>query len=98
MAPEIFSYNNAGRFDEIFPVMIANYEIPISIPDLRYVLILNSYYMQYQNQTQGAVDLTNFFKMIDETETFKEYPREYVEHVYRKFTELLPVLNQMKVY
>ena len=63
-----------------------------------YVLILNSYYMQYQNQAQGAVDLTNFFKMIDETETFKEYPREYVEHVYRKFTELLPVLNQMKVY
>lgn len=98
MAPETFSYNNAGRFDEIFPVMMANYEIPISIPDLRYILILNSYYMQYQNETHGVVDLTNFFRMIDETETFKEYPREYVEHVYRKFTELIPVLNQIKVY
>jgi hypothetical protein len=98
MAPEIFSYNSAGRFDEIFPVMIANIQVDISIPDLRHVLILNSYYMQYQEQVRGLIDITQFFQMIDQTELFKGYPREYVEHVYRKFCELIPIINQIKEY
>jgi len=98
MAPEMFSYHNAGRFDVTYDVMIGNVQVTISIPDLRNILILNSFYMQYQEQAHGAVDLTNFFKTIDETNTFDGYPREYVEHVYHKFVELIPVLQQVKEY
>ena len=98
MAPEIFSYNSAGRFDEIFSVMMGNVPVDISIPDLRHILILNSYYMQYQDQVRGMIDLTQFFTMINGTDLFKGYPVEYVEHVYRKFCELIPVINQIKVY
>lgn len=98
MAPEIFNYNNAGRFDKIFPVMMGNVQVDISIPDLRYVLILNSFYMQFQERIKGTVDLALFFQEMDKTNTFDGYPRDYVEHVYRKFAELLPVLNQIKQY
>lgn len=98
MKPEIFSYHTAGRFDEIFPVMMGNVQVDISVPDLRYVLILNSFYMKYQSQIQGAIDLADFFKTMDETNTFEGYPRDYVEHIYRKFTELIPVLQQIKEY
>lgn len=98
MAPEIFNYNTTGRLDEIFPVMMGNIQVDISIPDLRHILILNSYYMQYQDYTRGIVDLTNFFKNMDETNTFDGYPRDYVVHIYRKFTELIPILQQIKQY
>ena len=54
--------------------------------------------MQYQEQVRGMIDLTQFFTMINGTNLFKGYPVEYVEHVYRKFIELIPVLNQIKIY
>lgn len=98
MQPEIFSYNNAGRFDKVFPVMMGNVSVDITIPDLRYVLILNSFYMQYQERTHGIVDLTHFFEEINQTNLFDGYPTDYVAHVYRKFTELIPVLQQIKIY
>ena len=98
MAPEMFSYNTAGRFDEIFSVMMANNQVDISIPDLRHILILNSYYLQYQEERRGVIDLNDFFQFILGTKLFEHYPMDYVDHVYRKFIELIPILNQIKIY
>lgn len=98
MAPEIFNYNTIGRLDEIFPVMMGNIQVDVSIPDLRHILILNSYYEQYQSKVKGMVDLAEFFKQMNETHTFDGYPDDYVVHIYKKFIELIPVLQQIKQY
>ncbi len=98
MRPEMFSYRTAGRMDQIFPVMMGNHEVMISIPDLRNVLIMYSYYIQYQAYLRGPVDLVDFFKQMSGTNEFKDYPDDYVEHAYHKFIELLPVIQQIKEY
>lgn len=98
MSPEIFNYNSTGSFDQLHDVMMGNVKVRISIPDLRHVLILNSYYMQYQEHINGTVDLEDFFTQIDKTNTFDGYPDGYSLHCKKLFLELLPVLQQMKQY
>ena len=98
MSPEVFSYNSTGSFDRLYDVMMNNVKVRISIPDLRYILILNSYYMQYQNYMNATVDMDDFFEKIDGTNTFDGYPDGYAMHVKKLFLELLPVLQQMKQY
>ena len=98
LSPEIFNYNSAGGFDKLYDVMMGNVKVRISIPDLRHVLILNSYYMQYQAYINGTVDIDDFFKQIDGTNTFENYPDGYDMHCKKLFLSLLPVLQQMKEY
>lgn len=98
MGPEIFSYKSAGRLDEIFTVMLGNNRVDISIPDLRNVLILYSYYTQYQAYLKSPVDLVDFFEQMNKTKEFTMYPDDYVEHVYRMFIRLIPILQQIKEY
>jgi hypothetical protein len=98
MSPEVFNYNSTGGFDKLHDVMMGNVKVRISIPDLRHVLILNSYYMQYQSHIGGTVDLDDFFNQIDGTNTFENYPEGYALHCKKLFLELLPVLQQMKEY
>jgi hypothetical protein len=98
MSPEIFNYNSSGGFDKLYDVMMNNIRVRISIPDLRHVLILNSYFMQYQNYVRGTVDLDDFFTQIDGTNTFENYPEGYSMHCKKLFLELLPTLQQMKQY
>jgi hypothetical protein len=98
MSPEIFNYNSSGGFDKLYDVMMNNIRVRISIPDLRHVLILNSYFMQYQNYVKGTVDLDDFFTQIDGTNTFENYPEGYSMHCKKLFLELLPTLQQMKQY
>ena len=79
--------------------MMNNCRVNISIPDLRYVLILHSYYLKYQDKINSTVNLDVFYNYIlNETDTFKELPKEYAYSVMKKFTEILPVLQQMKQY
>lgn len=98
LSPEIFNYNSAGGFDRLYDVMMGNVKVRISIPDLRHVLILNSYYMQYQNYINGTIDMDDFFTQIDGTNTFDNYPDGYSLHCKKLFLSLLPVLQQMKQY
>ena len=98
ISPEIFSHNTSGGFDKLYDVMMGNVKVRISIPDLKHVLILNSYYMQYQRALNGTIDLDDFFNKIDGTKTFENYPEGYSLHCKKLFLELLPTLQQMKQY
>ena len=97
LKPDIFNYSTIGFIDEIHKVLINNVEVEVSIPELRFHLIMFSYFMQYQ-KTYPFADMTAFFSMIDETDLFQGCKREYVESMYEKFTRILPILQQLKQY
>ena len=97
LRPDIFNYSTIGSVDKLYKVLLNNVEIETSIPDLRYLLILHSYFLQYQAQ-HPFVDMGEFFKMIDETNLFELCPRDYIESMYERFTQILPILQQLKQY
>lgn len=97
LKPDIFNYSTMGFVDEIYKVLINNVEVEVSIPELRFYLIMFSYFMQYKNKQQ-FVDMDAFFSMIDETDLFQGCKREYVESIYEKFMHILPILQQLKQY
>ena len=99
LKPDIFGCRTIGNIDKTYEVMMNNCRVNISIPDLRFVLILHSYYLKYQDKINSTVNLDVFYNYIlNETDTFKELPKEYAYSVMKKFTEILPVLQQMKQY
>ena len=98
LAKEPFGYSTIGNVDETFDVMMNNVKVNISIPDLRYILILHSYYLQYQEKIGGTINMDAFFATIDKTDTFELQSQEYKAYIYRKFVELLPTLQQIKQY
>lgn len=99
LMPDIFGYSTVGNVDEEFEVMFNNVKVNISIPDLRYVLIMHSYYLQYiEDRNIQVTDLSDFFDNIGETDLFDGCNKDYVEIVYQKFASLLPVLQQLKQY
>lgn len=95
----IYGYNTIGNIDEEQDIFIGNVNVRISIPDLRYILIMNSYYMQYEEYINGPVDMVTFFdKMVNETNLFDALTDEYVSSIFEKFSELFPILQQLKEY
>ena len=99
LCPDIFGYMTIGNIDEEYDVKINNVDVRISVPDLRYVLIMHSYYTQYEQYLGGNVDLVDFFNKMDGTNLFSEdYPRERIKSLYSKFVEILPILQQLKQY
>ena len=99
LKPDIFNYSTIGNIDEEFEVMINNVKVNISIPDLRYVLIMHSYYLQYAEYLNvQIVDMADFLNNISETNLFDGCPKDYIEMIYNKFAALLPVLQQLKQY
>ena len=93
-----FTFNSIGLIDKKYQVKMNNIDVEISIPDLSYVLQIHSYYLQYEQYLQGAVDLNDFFNHIRETNMFYERDEEYINHVFELFASLLPVLQQIKQY
>lgn len=93
-----FTFNSIGLIDKEYEVYMNNVTVKISIPDLSYVLQMHSYYLQYEAYLNGAVDLIDFFNHIRETNLFTMRSEEYIVHVFDKFTELLPILQQIKQY
>lgn len=93
-----FTFNSIGLIDKEYEVYMNNVTVKISIPDLSYVLQMHSYYLQYEQYLNGAVDLVDFFNHIRETNLFTMRSEEYIVHVFDKFTELLPILQQIKQY
>lgn len=99
LKPDMFSCRTIGNVDKTFEVMMNNCRVQISIPDLRFMLILHSYYLQYQQEINGTINLDWFYdKILKETNTFENLPEDYVNSVLERFTQLLPVLQQMKQY
>lgn len=98
MRPDIFGPNTVGVIDEEHEVMFGNVKVKISVPDLRYVIIMYSYYMQYEGYKNGIVDMVDFITNIRATGLFDGLPEDYVLSVIEKFEGLLPVLAQVKDY
>lgn len=98
LKPDVFSYSTIGAVDEVIDVKINNITVYISIPDLRYILIMHSYYLQYEEYKDGPVDMIEFLNNISQTNLFENHSEEYIQSIYQKFTELLPVLKQLKQY
>jgi hypothetical protein len=97
LRPDIFGYSTIGSFDKIYDVLINNVKIDVSIPELRFYLILHSYFLRYQ-MDHPFVDMGEFYHMIDETDLFEGCTRDYVESIYERFTQILPILQQLKQY
>jgi hypothetical protein len=98
LKPDIFGYNTIGNVDEIHEVLINNVTVEISIPDLRYILIMHSYYLQYQEYIKGTIDMTDFLNQISGTNVFEGLSKEYINSIFQKFVTMLPVLQQLKQY
>jgi len=99
LKPDIFGYSTIGNEDELFEVMINNVKINISIPDLRYCLIMHSYYLQYQEFKCGQViDMIDFFTQMKQTNTFEGLTDGDIDRLFQMFSELLPILQQLKQY
>ena len=99
LKPDIFGCRTIGNSDEIFEVMINNCRVHISIPDLRYMLILHAHYLRYEQEVKSTINLDLFYdKILKETKTFEGLSNEEVSIILGKFTEILPILQQMKQY
>ena len=95
---DMFWYDTIGNVDEIHSVKIGNVDVNISIPELRYMLIIHSYYLQYCAYKRGYLDMIEFFDHMKQTNTFIGLSDQYIDYLLHKFGELLPILNQRKEY
>ena len=59
---------------------------------------MHSYYLQYQEYIKGVVDMIDFYKQMRGTNVFNGLSEQYIDDVFNKFVELLPVLQQIKQY
>lgn len=98
LKPDMFSYSTIGTIDELHEVLINNVKINIDVATLRYMLIFHSYYLQYQEYVGGVVDLNDFFNNMRNTKALSWLPSDRVEELCADFTELLPILQQLKQY
>ena len=62
-----------------------------------YVVVVVSY-MQYAEYMKGTVDMIDFFNKMSETNVFEGLSPEYINSIYSLFSELLPILQQLKQY
>lgn len=99
LIPNEYGYNNIGNFDEMEDVLINNNLINISKPQLRRILLMYSYYMKYQSDCGGTVDIAAFFDMIiKDTDIFDALPDSYKDDILNRFIDLLPILKEIKTY
>lgn len=98
LSSDIYWYDTIGNVDEIEDVKIGNVDVPISIPELRYMLIIHSYYLQYTAHINGTFGMEEFFDQMKQTNVFQGLDDEYIYYLFEKFSELLPILQQRKQY
>lgn len=99
LEPDIYGYNTIGERDVIETVKINNVDVDISIPDLRIVLIIYSFYVNYCEYMQSVVRLDDFFeKMKEEKNVFEGLDEMQIREKFELFVHMIPVLQQMKHY
>lgn len=98
LSSDIYWYDTIGNVDEIEDVKIGNVDVQISIPELRYMLIIHSYYLQYTAHVNGTFGMEEFFDQMKQTNVFQGLDDEYIYYLFEKFSELLPILQQRKQY
>lgn len=98
LKPDMFGCRTIGFVDKVYEVMVNNCKIPISIPDLRIILILHSYYLRFQQENAGFVDLVKFFEEMDKVRIFDGLSDEEIITLKEKFNALLPIFQQLKQY
>jgi hypothetical protein len=91
-------YNSIGPIDEVQELQIGNIPVQVSLPNLSYILIMYSYYTQYEQYLGGAVDMVDFLTKIRGTNVFENKPDWYINWVFEQFVDMLPVLQQLKIY
>lgn len=99
LEPDIYGYNTVGERDVIETININNVPVEISIPDLRIVLIIYSFYVNYCEYMNSVVRLDEFFeKMKEQKQVFEGYDEMEIREKFELFVHLIPVLQQIKQY
>lgn len=99
LEPDIYGYNTIGERDVIETIKINNVSVDISIPDLRIVLIIYSFYINYCEYMQSVVRLDDFYKkMLEQKNVFEGLDESQIREKFELFVHMIPVLQQMKQY
>lgn len=98
LTSDVHWFNTIGTVDELHSVKIGNNDVDISIPDLHYILIMESYLLQYTSYMNGVVDMGEFFNQMAQTNVFTGLSEKYINYIFEKFSSLLPILQQRKQY
>lgn len=95
----VFGYGTVGARDDIQQIYINNVTLDIAVPELRHILIIYSYFVQYRAFCGGVIDMGKFYdNMYNVEHLFDGYEKGYKEYILNKFAGLIPVLDQLKVY
>lgn len=98
LTPDVFNYNTIGAVDEKIEILFNNVPVSISISDLHYILIMHSYYLQYEQYVGGIVDMIDFLDKMLKTNLFEDLDNAYVSYIFKLFGDMLPILQQLKQY
>lgn len=93
-------YRSIGCIDVQHDVKIGNVNVLISTPELRYVMMMYSHYLHYEESLNGrVVDLNDFYRVIEASDVFDEHDdQKYVDYICHLFESLKPTLDQLKNY
>lgn len=99
LEPDIYGYNTIGERDVIETVNINNVPVDISIPDLRIVLIIYSFYINYCEYMNSVIRLDDFYeKMKEQKNVFEGLDEMQIREKFELFVHMIPILQQIKQY
>ena len=91
--------NAIGERDVIETVNINNVPVDISIPDLRIVLIIYSFYINYCEYMNSVIRLDDFYeKMKEQKNVFEGLDEMQIKEKFELFVHMIPILQQIKEY
>ena len=97
--PYIFGYGTSGGRDDVQEVFFNNVLVKIPTTELRHILIIYSYFVNYRSSCGGIVDMAKFYdNMYNVEDIWIGYDMKYREYILHKFASMLSILDQLKVY
>lgn len=97
--PSEFGYGTVGAVDNIEEVYFNNVAVKLPTTKLRHILLIYSYFVNYRTYCNGIIDMAEFYeKMYNVDEIFIGYPLSYREEILHEFANMIPILDQLKVY
>ena len=99
LEPGKFHYGTIGCRDDVREIYFNNVPVNISVTELRHILIIYSYFIQFRNAKMGIMDMAEFYNdMYNHDELFQGYDMQYREYILHKFANMIPILDQIKTY